>query len=172
MGKDATLDAYDNQAFGETSEDSKSTQNYTNQTQLDITLKHPTKPVKTIHGKDNTYTSYAKAHQMERQLTVMLLAVSVAFLLLTLPLFVRNCIYTLDNPMRSSHTYALYFFLYHFSNKFYMTNNAAINFYLYCITGSKFRQDLVELFGCCGKRKMDPIQPLKSTLLILRRHKQ
>ncbi len=88
-----------------------------------------------------------KSHNLERQLTIMLLAVSFAFLFLTLPLFIRYFLYTSINPRTSAKAYALYHFLYNLSNKLYMTNNA-VNFYLYAITGSKFRKDLMELFGC------------------------
>ncbi len=103
----------------------------------------------TIDKSDNTNISNkkAKSQNVDKQLTIMLMSVSFAFLLLTLPLFIRYFIYMTVNPKRNPPTYAMYMFLYNFSNKSYMTNNA-INFYLYCITGSKFRRDLVKLFQC------------------------
>ena len=84
----------------------------------------------------------------EMQLTVMLLLVTTLFLILMIPTYIRflyTAFTTRDTPVK----YASLMFFYHLSHKLYHTNNG-INFFLYCISGRKFRSDLKELF-CYGK---------------------
>ena len=82
-----------------------------------------------------------------RQLTFMLLLVTFAFLALILPQYMRYLTYTFTDPKTSPRAYATYVLAVHGSNKLYFTNNG-INFLLYCIGGTKFRNDLSELLGC------------------------
>lgn len=89
----------------------------------------------------------SKQQQQERQLTITLTVLSFTFLILTLPNLVRYAIYSYKDYDSSAQTYAIYFLLYHLTNKLYATNNA-INFYVYAITGSKFRKDLRKLMKC------------------------
>ena len=49
------------------------------------------------------------------------------------------------NHKESPKIYAGYYFFFHFGFKLYYTNNG-INFFLYVISGKKFRSDLVRLF--------------------------
>ena len=86
-------------------------------------------------------------HSMERQLSVMLLLVSFMFLALTVPQYVRYMTYLVVNPEADPDTYAQYLFAYHFSNKLFFTNNA-LNFFLYTIGGSKFREGLRAVLTC------------------------
>nr|KAG5704422.1 hypothetical protein BaRGS_024277 [Batillaria attramentaria] len=81
------------------------------------------------------------------QMTVTLIIVSVAFVLLTLPMTLFYfCTYTiededeLDGDLPDSHyvVEAVVFLLYY--------SNAAVNFYIYCLSGTKFRQELRRLF--------------------------
>ena len=83
----------------------------------------------------------------DRQLTTMLLLVSFTLLVCTLPNWVRLVLYTYKNPMASPEIFADYALYYHISNKQFYTNNS-INFFIYCIGGSKFRKDLASLFKC------------------------
>ena len=86
---------------------------------------------------------------VESQLTVMLLLVTILYLVLQIPTYIRS-IYvkfvTLDTPSKYVSsilslmiTYALF-----------ITSNG-INFFLYCISGQKFRQDLKEMLCYDGK---------------------
>ena len=82
----------------------------------------------------------------ENQLTIMLLLVTTLFLILLCPTYIRFIYLTLvkrDTPFK----YASSMLFYQISNKLYFTNNA-INFFLYCISGQKFRNDLKELLCC------------------------
>ena len=79
----------------------------------------------------------------ERQLTIMLILVTTLFLVLMIPTNVRFLCFIFinrDTPAK----YANLMFLYHLTHKLYHTNNG-INFYLYCISGQKFRNDLKEI---------------------------
>ena len=82
----------------------------------------------------------------ERQLTIMLILVTTLFLILMIPTNIRFLCFLFierDTPEK----YANLMFLYHLTHKLYHTNNG-INFYLYCISGQKFRNDLKELLCC------------------------
>ena len=87
----------------------------------------------------------------ENQLTIMLLLVTTLFLILMIPTYVRFLFFSFvkrDTPER----YANLMLLYHFSYKLYNTN-CGINFFLYCISGKKFRNDLKETVCCCFRGK-------------------
>ncbi len=90
---------------------------------------------------------YNQARAAEKQLVVMLMTVSFVFMILTLPLFVRYFIFTNIDYKASGWAYALYVLLYNLTNKLYMTNNA-INFYIYYLSGRKFRGDCAKMFKC------------------------
>ena len=85
----------------------------------------------------------------ETQLTTMLLLVTTLFLILMFPAnirFVYSNFVTRDTPTK----YGNLMFFYHLSYTLYITNNG-VNFFLYCISGQKFRNDLKELLSC-GRR--------------------
>ena len=84
----------------------------------------------------------------ENQLTIMLLLVTTLFLILLIPSNVRNIYIAFvksDTPSR----YASSLLFFHTSHKLY-TTNSGINFFLYCLSGQKFRNDLKEVL--CGSR--------------------
>lgn len=88
-----------------------------------------------------------KLRSRERQLTVMLLANTSTYLILTLPIYTRCIYYLYLDPFHSSERYNAFMLAYHVTNKlFYM--KYAINFLLYAVTGSKFRQDVRKIFHC------------------------
>ena len=79
----------------------------------------------------------------ENQLTIMLLLVTTLFLILLIPTYVRFIYLTFlitDTPAK----YALSIFLMQLTYKLF-TTNSGINFFLYCISGQKFRNDLKEI---------------------------
>ena len=81
----------------------------------------------------------SKMKNTENQLTIMLLLVTTLFLILMIPSYLRflyTTFVTRDTPAK----YASLALLYHVSQKLYNTNNG-INFFLYCISGQKFRND-------------------------------
>ena len=80
----------------------------------------------------------------ERQIYVMLLLVTFGFLTLVTPVYILD-FYILAVQGNSARFYAGYHLFYHTAEKALYTNYA-INFYLYVISGKKFRSDLVKLF--------------------------
>ena len=86
----------------------------------------------------------ATKQDRNNQLTVMLLLVTFTFLLLTLPQYVRYVVAAVTTYWKTPHDYATFILLAHVSNRcFYL--NSAINFFLYCMSGSKFRKDVRDL---------------------------
>ena len=84
----------------------------------------------------------------ENQLTIMLLLVTTLFLILLIPTYVRFVYLTFlitDTPAK----FALSTFLMQLTYKLF-TTNSGINFFLYCISGQKFRKDLKEIL-CFGR---------------------
>ena len=100
-------------------------------------------------GDNNTTQRRSgKRKNAENQLTIMLLLVTTLFLILMIPTYVRFLYTTFasrDTPVK----YASLMLFYHVSHKLYHTNNG-INFFLYCISGQKFRSDVKEIL-CCGR---------------------
>ena len=85
----------------------------------------------------------------ESQLTIMLLLVTTLFLILLCPTYIRFIYLTftkMDTPFR----YATTMLFFQISFKLYATNSG-INFFLYCISGQKFRNDLQEIMCCCSR---------------------
>ena len=81
----------------------------------------------------------------ENQLTIMLLLVTTLFLILMVPTYIRFLVYSFFNT-GTPERYANLMSLYQFSYILYNTNSG-INFFLYCISGQKFRNDVIETFS-------------------------
>ena len=97
---------------------------------------------------DNVTQRRRTRKNAENQLTIMLLLVTTLFLILMIPTYIRFLYTTFasrDTPVK----YASLIFFYHVSHKLYHTNNG-INFFLYCVSGQKFRSDVKEIL-CCGQ---------------------
>ena len=94
----------------------------------------------------------------ERQITITLLLVTFVFLIPGLVMvFYTNYI----DVRRSAHTFAGYYLFYNVAQKAVYTNHG-INFFLYVISGKKFRTDSINLF-CCSKNSEVDI-PIASDL--------
>ena len=92
----------------------------------------------------------------DRNLIVMLLLVSFMFLILNAPRFMRIIIFATVKFEPTPERIALNTLAWHITNKLYFSNNAC-NFFLYCVSGSKFRRDFKALFRenvcrCCFKK--------------------
>ena len=82
----------------------------------------------------------------ENQLTIMLLLVTTLFLILLCPTYFR-IIYLVFAKRDTPLEYAKSMLIFQVTAKLYMTNSG-INFFMYCISGKKFRDDLKETFCC------------------------
>ena len=90
-----------------------------------------------------------KMKARERQLVTMLLLVTTALPVFTMPQCIRYISYLFIDYTSDPRSFAIYFFWYNFCGKWFYINYT-INFFLYCIGGRKFRGDLKRLL-CFGK---------------------
>ena len=105
-----------------------------------------------LHNEGHSIADKNRSKAMknaENQLTIMLLLVTSLFLVLLIPTYIRFMYSTFVNP-DTPKKYATFMLFYHISHKLYNTNNA-INFFLYCISGRKFRTESKEIL--CSSRK-------------------
>ena len=93
------------------------------------------------------------------KLTVMLLTVSFAFLLTTLPMNVSLIVTAFWQQYQNTLRQIAQFKLAKTVAELLMYVNHSINFFLYCATGQKFRQQIVHMLGC---KKQTPYAPWNS----------
>ena len=113
--------------------------------------------------RDTNQGMYSRQRTMksaENQLTIMLLLVTLLFTILLIPTYIRF-IYltsvTSDTPAKLARSVLLFQITY----KLYVTNNG-INFFLYCISGRKFRNDLKEIL-CCARKPSHTITEISKS---------
>ena len=97
--------------------------------------------------KEGTDQRQRTMKSAEIQLTIMLLLVTVLFTVLLIPTYIRFIYLSFvesDTPLK----FATSVFFYQITYKLY-TTNSGINFFLYCISGRKFRNDLREILCYC-----------------------
>ena len=87
-----------------------------------------------------------KMRNAESQLTVMLLLVTTLFFILLIPVYIRFVLTTFFHP-NTPYKFSIAMLLFQITHKLFHTNNG-INFFLYCISGQKFRNDLMEILKC------------------------
>ena len=96
----------------------------------------------------NKIQGQGQTHQMEvieRQIYTMLLLVTFSFLILSTPSYAMMLYSNLVNHFQSPYHYAAYILFVQVGDKVASTN-FGINFFLYVLSGKKFRKDLVNLF--------------------------
>ena len=104
-----------------------------------------------------------KGKQFEKQIFVLLLLVTFSFLFLNTPVMVM-VIYIQFAQGNSPSFIAGQHLFYHVSEKMYMTNHG-VNFFLYVLSGHKFRSDLIKLFHCQkNEESMMPVSASVSTV--------
>ena len=104
-------------------------------------------------GQGQTEGHSLKMRQTEKQVTVTLLLVTFTFLVLMTPpgsILIYVNVYDFSKSPQSLAGFRLFGSIAH---KTYFTNSG-INFFLYVISGRKFRSDLVNLLTC-KRRKLD-----------------
>ena len=106
------------------------------------------KPHKTISGP--RAGSFRGRNQRNRQLTWMTIVMTIAFIVCTLPKFVHILIFR-NIDYQHSPARQLWFGWSGTIAQMLNTLNSAINFFMYVLTGSRFRADLLNLFQCRNK---------------------
>ena len=103
---------------------------------------------------DNTEN---KSKNAERQVYIILLLVTFSFLILTTPGYLFFIINLLGNFTTSPKVFAGYYLYSNIAQKLHVTNYG-INFFLYVISGRKFRGDLRNIITLQGKRSIISVQ--------------
>ncbi len=97
------------------------------------------------HRKDkfnnSPSTTMKNTKSVERQLTIMLIGVCVVFFICYAPMYFRFIWGQFVNIYASPESFAFYYMIYHLSARLYYTNSI-VNFYIYFLTGQKFRKDV------------------------------
>ncbi|KAK2146524.1 hypothetical protein LSH36_602g01026 [Paralvinella palmiformis] len=116
-------------------------------------------------------SSSERRNSLERQLTVMLVAVAIAFVLLRLPYTIvwdinqfKRSIWKPLDPWLSYHIYVAYKL-----TDILAITNYAINFFLYFLCGSVFRNKLKNLLLCRKSRNKSRISVVSETSAVTRR---
>ena len=94
---------------------------------------------------DGSKRKSMKSNTSERQMFAILLLVTFGFLILTTPGYICMLYIMVIDFFATPKLFAGYHFFYSFASKLHMTNHG-INFFLYVISGHKFRADLIGLF--------------------------
>ena len=110
------------------------------------------------HGME---TRQRKMKSAENQLTIMLVLVTMLFLILLFPTYIRF-IYLIFVKRDTASKYASSMLFFQITHNLYTTNNG-INFLLYCIGGKKFRNDLKAMLCCILKTHGSFTDESKST---------
>ena len=97
-------------------------------------------------------TGQDKTKGTEVQLTIMLILVSSLFVILLLPFDIREIYYTIFSKAETPKQYAIFIFVFDVTYELYNVNYG-INFYLYFVSGTKFRRDLLNLFGITFRQR-------------------
>ena len=110
------------------------------------------------HTKKGMDTRQRNMKSAENQVTIMLLLVTTLFIVLQIPTYTRH-IYMAFVAQDTSAQFAS-FILFSFITYALLVTNNGINFFLYCISGHKFRDDLKDMLCCnrqiCAKKNDEP----------------
>ena len=98
-------------------------------------------------GQSQGQGNSSKIRSSERQIYIMLLLVAFAFFLLNTPGYILVFYANFGNYYQSARAFAGYYLFYIVGTHLFNTNYG-INFFLYVISGHKFRSDLLRLFNC------------------------
>ena len=108
----------------------------------------------TLESQGQNKGHSSKVKNAERQVFIMLLTVTFMFLILTTPghamIMFSGYVNYRDDPV----VFARFHLFFAIGEKSFYTNYG-INFYLYVISGQKFRRDLIKLFKimfCCKSK--------------------
>ena len=107
--------------------------------------------VKNVH-QGRGQSQGQKVKSSESQIYLILLLVTFAFLILSTPAYVFFLYAMFTDFHKSPMEFAGFYLYYNVAQKAQYTNHG-INFFLYVLSGRKFRWDLVNLFNCKAKKQ-------------------
>ena len=94
----------------------------------------------------------SKNRTSERQIYITLLLVTFSFLIFTTPPYVLMFYIMFIDYKKSAYSFAAFYLFYQVGQKSYYTKYG-INFFLYVMSGRKFRTDLFQLVNCAKKKQ-------------------
>ena len=125
------------------------------------------KVIRTVsQGQGHGEGQHSKGKSTERQIYVTLLSITFGFLLLTTPTFSVMLYTIIADFTKSPKKFAGFYLAYHIAHKTYYTNYG-VNFFLYVMSGGKFRKDLIMLF-LCRKEQSNEIQNSNNSASVTR----
>ena len=125
------------------------------------------KVIRTVsQGQGHGEGQHSKMKGTERQIYVTLLSVTFGFLILTTPTFSVMLYTIVVDFTKSPKIFAGFYLGYHIAHKTYYTNYG-VNFFLYVMSGRKFRKDLLMLF-VCRKEQSSEIQNSNNSATVTR----
>ena len=98
----------------------------------------------------------------EKQMFIILLLVTFSFLILTTPAyiyFLLSAVLDINKTLKIKASFALF---YSIDQKLWYSNNG-INFFLYILSGTKFRNDFKNMFPCKNRNQMNVLGSDKGT---------
>ena len=98
-----------------------------------------------LEGQGGTEGQASKLKSSEKQIFILLLLVTFAFLILMTPTYILILYVNLVDYTKSPESFAYNYLIFNIGHKTYYTNYG-INFFLYVISGQKFRSDLTTIF--------------------------
>ena len=104
-----------------------------------------------FQGQSQGQGHNTKVKFIDKQVYVILLLVAFSFFIFVTPLYAFNLYSMLVDYTKTPKTFAGFYLFYNVVHKIYFTNNG-INFFLYVMSGQKFRTDLVNLFRCLKQK--------------------
>ena len=124
-------------------------------------------------GQGTNNTAQGRGQGMrtsDKQIYIILLLITFAFLILTTPTYAMFLYANLVNYTKTPASFAAFFLFFSVGEKLYYTNNG-INFYLYVMSGRKFRNDLVNLFSFHKENYSSSVSTTKSSSSNRRRNR-
>lgn len=106
--------------------------------------------VPSVAGGSQQQTTSGHGHK-QSSMTAMLFTLNIVFLLSTSPISIYNVGYTYWVKDASSHEYAQLDLWWAVVNMLMYTNNS-LNFLLYCLSGTKFRREVIRTFTSWNRR--------------------
>ena len=112
--------------------------------QSDVTSTRITSSAESGTTSRNETVKFDKKAKVTKSLTRMLMLIAFSFLIITIPYYLFYLIFLFISPFTSPKRFAIYYLVSRVTGRMYIIN-FAINFYLYCLGGSKFRKDLKKI---------------------------
>ena len=109
---------------------------------------HLSKSRRKVSRMDTSKDSLSSRMRQDRQMSIVLLTITFSFLIFLAWMCVSQCFYMLDHGKSSNNHHVWHLVSASFAfGSLGAVFNSSMNFFLYCLSGSRFRRELLRLFG-------------------------